>query len=234
VAFQTIADIAWTKAKQRLQYKVNDARVAALGARVRVQTVVSLLANVSTSAQLVTKSKLDALIETLLRRFVQEHKQGYRGRLIAMSTIKRDAVRIRRMLYDNAAPIPDASAATTTTTATTATSSASAVKVKVKKPARKRLKRDEDDDEEEEEDDIDDVDEEDLDEDEEEEAEDEDEDENDDVDDGDLDDVEEDVQHEEEEDDDDVAEDEADHDDEEQQRRTIHVITDEKRTEFEK
>ena len=231
MAFQTIADIAWTKAKQRLQYKVNDARVAALGARVRVQTVVSLLANVSTSAQLVTKSKLDALIETLLRRFVQEHKQGYRGRLIAMSTIKRDAVRIRRMLYDNAAPIPDASAATTTTTATTATSSASAVKVKVKKPARKRLKRDEEDDDEE---DLDDIDEdEDLDEDEEEEAEDEDEDENDDVDDGDLDDVEEDVQHEED-DNDDVAEDEADHDDEEQQRRTIHVITDEKRTDFEK
>jgi len=233
VAFQSIADIAWTKAKQRLQYKVNDDLVATLGARVRVQTIVALLANVSTSAQLVTRAKLDALIETLLRRFVQQHKEGYRGKLITVSAIKRDAVRIRRMLYDNAAPIPDAAAAAaTTTTATPATSSASAVKVKVKKPARKRLKRDEEDDDEDDEDDLDDIDEdEDLDEDEDEEAEDEDEEENDDVDDGDLD--VDDVQHEDD-DDDDVAEDEADHDDEEQQRRTIHVITDDKRTEFEK
>ena len=234
MAFQSIADIAWTKAKQRLQYKVNDARVASLGVEARVQTVVALLANVSTSAQLVTRAKLDALIETLLRRFVQQHKEGYRGKLITVSAIKRDAVRIRRMLYDNAAPITDAAAApaTTTTSATTATSSASAVKVKVKKPARKRLKRDEEDDDEDDEDDLDDIDEdEDLDEDEDEEAEDEDEEENDDVDDGDLD--VDDVQHEDD-DDDDVAEDEADHDDEEQQRRTIHVITDDKRTEFEK
>ena len=74
-------------------------------------------------------------------------RKDYRGKLITVSAIKHDAIRIRRMLYDNAASIPDAAAATTTTTATTATLSTS-TEDQSEEASEKRSKRDEEDDDE--------------------------------------------------------------------------------------
>ena len=238
-ALKAIASEMWSKARQRLRNRVDDKQVANLGANVCAQIVVGLLANVSTSLQLVTKSKLDAIIETLLRRFTQQLQKGNRGKWVTSHARKRDTARMRRVLYDNAAQIADetspAASVTTTTTSAGTSASSTATKAKAKKPPKKKakkVKRDDDDDDididDDEDDDIDtddDVDEDDV----------EDEQENDDVidDDDDANDVINDEDHGDA-DEGDLAADEAAQDDVEQERRTTQVMTDEKRSEFEK